>query len=465
MGEASIIDDVVVHSVIESTVNANWKTIEFKVPRNEEMNLLRKDYKTTEGSMESFKLNKQRILEEYKLLYGSSQKETTGGNGTPKVTIPNHDGLSQEPQHPDPRIKRILQSAEECVDIPKEIRELVEKLLLTNLAAFYKEGDVLPMSIVEEHYIYLVDENRAVFQHAIPLSFSQKGILMTKVKTLVDMGVLIRHVDHTPFNSPVFLVAKQAANQYRMVNCFVKLNAATARLSQYPMMRADEATSLLSGMKCFSTLDFSDGFYQIGIYPPHQERTAFSADGNQWVYKRMAQGLAGAPATFNHVVNVVLGPYREIRVDNELVSLLNPFVDDILIASINHEWHLVHLSAVLEAMKSANMVLSAKKTCLFRRTVSYLGKLIDKNGILPSKADVNRIYFWPKPRTRKEMRSFLGLVNFVSDFVENEKDLTACLRKLKIGPLNRLIWDDEANESFVKIKDRIRTCSKLAFPI
>ncbi len=288
MGEASIIDDVVVHSVIESTVNSNWKTIEFKVSRNEEMNLLRKDYKTTEGSMESFKLNKQRILEEYDLLYGLSQKETTGGNESSKMTIPNQDALNQEPHHSDPRIKKILQSAEECVDIPKETRELVEKLLLTNLAAFYKEGDVLPMSIVEEPYIYLVDENRAVFQHAIPLSFSQKGILMTKVKTLVDMGVLIRHVDHTPFNSPVFLVAKQAANQYRMVNCFVKLNAATARLSQYPMMRADEATSLLSGMKCFYTLDFSYGFYQIGIYPPHQERTTFSADGNQWVYKRMA---------------------------------------------------------------------------------------------------------------------------------------------------------------------------------
>jgi hypothetical protein len=103
---------------------------------------------------------------------------------------------------------------------------------------------------------------------------------MTKVKTLVDMGVLVRSTDHSSFNSSVFLVAKQAVNQYRMVNCFIKLNATSSRLSQYPMMRADEATALLSGMNCFPTLDFSDDFYQIGIYPPHQERTAFSADGN-----------------------------------------------------------------------------------------------------------------------------------------------------------------------------------------
>ncbi len=82
---------------------------------------------------------------------------------------------------------------------------------MTNLTAFYKKSDVLPKSIVEKHYIYLVDENRTVFQHAIPLSFFQKKILMAKVKLLVDMGFLIRHVDHTPFDSPVFLAAKQAA--------------------------------------------------------------------------------------------------------------------------------------------------------------------------------------------------------------------------------------------------------------
>jgi hypothetical protein len=47
------------------------------------------------------------------------------------------------------------------------------------------------------------------------------------------------------------------------------------------MMGADEATSMLSGMEYFSTLDVSDGFYQIGIHPAHRERTTFSADGNQ----------------------------------------------------------------------------------------------------------------------------------------------------------------------------------------
>jgi hypothetical protein len=76
-----------------------------------------------------------------------------------------------------------------------------------------------------------------------------------------------------------------------------------------------------------------------------------------------------------------------------------------------------------------------------------------------------RIYYWLKPKTRVEMRSFLGLVNFVSDFVENEKDLTACLRKLKVGAFNRLIWDKEPNEAFSQVKEKIKHCYRLAFPI
>jgi hypothetical protein len=52
----------------------------------------------------------------------------------------------------------------------------------------------------------------------------------------------------------------------------------------------------------------------------------------------------------------------------------------------------------------------------------------------------------------------------VSYFVENEKNLTACLRKLKIRAQNRLVWDEEANEAFQKIKERIKKYSKLAFP-
>ncbi len=169
-------------------------------------------------------------------------------------------------------------------------------------------------------------------------------------------------------------MAKAELESWRMVNCFVKLNKKTVLLSQYPMMRVDDSYSLLLGMTRFSTLDFADGFYQIGIRPYHQGRTAFAVTGEgQWEYIRMAQGLAGSPATFNHAVNILLGPIRELWCEGELVSVLNPFVDDIIVAFRSVDWQIFHLSLVTDSVRAANMVLSAKKTSLFQSSVKYLG--------------------------------------------------------------------------------------------
>ncbi len=115
---------------------------------------------------------------------------------------------------------------------------------------------------------------------------------MSKIEHLVELGVLRKVEGMSPFNSPVFLVAKAELGSWRMINCIVKLNRETVLLSQYPMMRVDDSYSLLPGMTRFSTLDFADGFYQIGIRPDHQGRTAFAVTGEgHWEYIRMAQGL------------------------------------------------------------------------------------------------------------------------------------------------------------------------------
>jgi hypothetical protein len=71
------------------------------------------------------------------------------------------------------------------------------------------------------------------------------------------------------------------------------------------------------------------------------------------------------------------------------------------------------------------MALSAKKTLLLQDSVKYLGRLIDERGIRPKKEDIKRLAAWPQPTTEKEMRSFLEFVNFLTEFIDSEKDVTA----------------------------------------
>ena len=72
---------------------------------------------------------------------------------------------------------------------------------------------------------------------------------MVKIEALEKLGVLEKTNGQSPFNSPVFLVAKSEVGKWRMVNSFVNLNKATAMISQYPMMRINDTYALLVGME------------------------------------------------------------------------------------------------------------------------------------------------------------------------------------------------------------------------
>jgi hypothetical protein len=109
------------------------------------------------------------ILEDFnnwekKKLVGDSSSTEKAVPVQQSDTTPTKDNSNTTGSTPeiDVRIKRFDQTILECSNISVEIKDLLTKLLKSNLAAFYKEGDVLPKSIVEEHYIYLINEDKAV---------------------------------------------------------------------------------------------------------------------------------------------------------------------------------------------------------------------------------------------------------------------------------------------------------------
>ena len=187
MGEASVVEDVVVNSIIRSTENFGRRVNEIEVPRVKDINIIKRDYKSVNANLDTLERMKERIQNEFtrsRHVSTNTPLEGEKSDGSSK-SLSSETGESM-------RTKKLLQAVDECVDIPAEVRELLSKLLLSNESAFFKEGDILPKTVVEDHYIYLIDENKAVHQPAMNLAVTHKAILMMKVKTLVDMGVLVK---------------------------------------------------------------------------------------------------------------------------------------------------------------------------------------------------------------------------------------------------------------------------------
>ena len=100
-----------------------------------------------------------------------------------------------------------------------------------------------------------------------------------------------------------------------------------------------------------------------------------------------------------------------------------------------------------------NAQLSAKpvKTFLCKKTVQYLGFMINKNGIT-TEENIEKIKNYPIPKTVKEARSYLGLIIFYRKHIASFANYAvkiSDLTKKKTGPF---VWTKEANEPFEILK-------------
>ena len=91
------------------------------------------------------------------------------------------------------------------------------------------------------------------------------------------------------------------------------------------------------------------------------------------------------------------------------------FLDDIIIYSTTFEEHVCHIEQVMIMLQNAQLTAKPVKTFLCKKTIQYLGFMINKNGITTTEENIEKIKNYPIPKTVKEARSYLGLIYFLSE--------------------------------------------------
>lgn len=119
-------------------------------------------------------------------------------------------------------------------------------------------------------------------------------------------------------------------------------------------------------------------------------------------FKVMPFGLHSAPATFQRLLDTVLGPELEPQV---LV-----YLDDIIVISKTFKEHLTLLAEVFRRLRRAKLRPNPDKCQFCRNQLKYLGHIVDRNGIHTEK--VKAIIEWPAPTTLKKVRQFLGVASW-----------------------------------------------------
>lgn len=267
---------------------------------------------------------------------------------------------------------------------------------------------------------------------------------------LLNKGVIRR--SNSSWSFPTVLVAKKDGRK-RLCIDYRNLNAIT-KADCYPLPRISEILALHVNHRIFSSIDLKDGFFHLKIKPEDQCKTAFSTPFGLFEYNVAPFGLKNTPSAFQRAMCEVLAPVS---------SKCTPFIDDIIVSSLNFEQHLEDLKQVFMCLRDANLTLNKLKCKLFKNEVTVLGHRISKEGIQASEANLRNIENFPVPSRKKEVQAFLGLINYVAKFIPHlSKDLLP-LRKL-IRKSSRFEWTADHSTCFEEIKRKFAKPTVLAFP-
>ncbi|CAF4640479.1 unnamed protein product, partial [Rotaria magnacalcarata] len=154
-----------------------------------------------------------------------------------------------------------------------------------------------------------------------------------------------------PYAAPVTLQPKKDGSLRFCVD-FRQLNSVTVR-DVYPIPRIDDTLDQLQAAKYFTSLDLKSGFWQIELDDESRPKTAFITHAELFQFKVIPFGLTNAPATFQRLMDLVLGGLKW--------SCALVYLDDIIVYSSTFQSHLQHLNSVLERIQSSGLTLHISK--------------------------------------------------------------------------------------------------------
>ena len=99
--------------------------------------------------------------------------------------------------------------------------------------------------------------------------------------------------------------------------------------------------------------------------------------------------------------------------------ILEVYIDDIVIKSVGLDHHLAYLRLALERMRQYGLKMKPFKCAFGVSAGKFLGFIIHENGIEIDPKGIEAMKKVDVPTCKKDLRKFLGKVNFLRRFISN----------------------------------------------
>ncbi|KAL7833124.1 hypothetical protein SRHO_G00301420 [Serrasalmus rhombeus] len=325
------------------------------------------------------------------------------------------------------------------------------------------------------HRIHLSDDRpfRLPYRHVPPGHYHK----LRQVLSEMEEREIIRK-SSSEWASPLVLVWKKSGD-LRICVDYRWLNARTTK-DAHPLPHQADCLAALGGNAIFSAMDLTSGFYNIEMAEEDKKLTAFTTPMGLFEFNRLPQGLCNSPASFMRLMMGVFG-------DQNFHTLLC-YLDDLLVVAPNEGKALNRLELVFNRLSAHGLKLAPKKCHLLRRSVKFLGHVVDENGIATDPDKVGAITAMTEadlmmedgvtPSQRK-IKAFLGMVMYYQRFIQNCSSIAKPLFALTAAPKGRKVngrgqsafkklnpndWKEEHCKAFENLKLALLESVVLAHP-
>ena len=279
---------------------------------------------------------------------------------------------------------------------------------------------------------------------------AMRPLLKEELDRLTELRVIVPVEEPTEWVSQT-VIAKKSNGKVRLCIDPQELNKVLIR-ERYTLPTLDDVLHELSEAKVFSKADLSAGYWHIQLDENSSKLTTFQTCFGRYRWLRLPFGLSVSAEIFQK------------RLTEALINLPGVIciADDIIVYGSNEEEHDARMKKFLERCTQEGIRLNKDKTKLKVDSITFMGHRITSKGLEVDPNKIKAVKEFPCPGNVSQLRSFLGIVNFLAKFLPNLSDVLYPLHNLlkKETPWN---WSTEQDKSFEQVKQLIVDHAVLSF--
>jgi transposase InsO family protein len=290
-----------------------------------------------------------------------------------------------------------------------------------------------------------------------------------RVQTSANQAETVRQIDlllaqniiersDASYYSQVLLTPKPDGSK-RFVIDYRKLNDCTESAS-WPLLNIKQMFVRLGTHRSsiFGVVDLTSGYHQAPVSLSARVFTAFITFCGVYQYLRLPFGPKRAPSYFQEVMAAFV-------LAGLVYFICEIYLDDCIIHAADNKTFIDRLEQVFQRFSKHKIVLKPTKCRFGMSEVEFCGRVISDKGIHMSAKKISQVLDFPLPEYMKQLKSFLGLVNYFSPHIRDKSNLAHPLNQMLVNyhRSTSLKWTDETKAAFFALQKLVEDCPLMHF--